>query len=483
MVKRKRQDSGGSLRKRRSKKFPSNLGKRKHLNEDGSPALRPKPFGDLSVPGYNYIGPFNAMDDYDPVDADDYVAYIHDKMYQLYMDEGYTPYLWANKADDWARDHFSKNVIPLIGKAVFGAKGVAGDAIPMGRIPEEVEERVISKIDLEDAERVYQEYKEYDMPKYDDWHRRPQPVEVTTDHLGGIRGPPHVIPGDDDMEVTASANAKSASTRSGMGGETPITPIPKAVYSPFPKTINVIMPWHGYYSTTLAAGFSSTDTVTTYSFRLNSIYDVTYDLTAQAQDPTPAADVQSGTVNNPGMRNYWMNFYTYWTVMNTRYRVKAWITTDGTGHEIAMYCYFHGQQQPPKGEWINNANRIEHPYRKRHPNMYYKFLHSEDRAKSGRNYLNNKTIAEGVFKPGSIANLVAEDEFHETWHRGTEVPSYREILTLMFQRTPQSANAICVVNFTIDLEYEVQLKDLKAQHEYQAADSAISAIAAYPTIS
>lgn len=303
----------------------------------------------------------------------------------------------------------------------------------------------------------------------------------------------------DDMDTSNTANPQtvnpqgqlalpagnaSSKQRAALGGETPITPIPKAIYKPFPDTLNTIHPMRFYIAKDLAQGSSNTS-IATFSVRLNSIYDCSYTLPGFAQDPPPAADVPDAGINNPCMRKYWSEFYNYWTVVGTKYKVKMWVTNpDATATpapaqaECVAYFYFHGQQNPPIQNYGSNT-RVEHFARKRHPNMYYKYIRPTDWTKTGANAFSQVVVDEGYFKPGSIANLVAEDEFHETWHRNTEVPSYREILTILWQRSERSADVAMRVWFELELEYEVQWKDLKCQHEYITMDSSIAAISQY----
>ena len=56
-------------------------------------------FRGLLFPGYNYLGPFNPLDNGDPVNKADEAAKKHDLAYNKYINKGLNPYLNFNKGD------------------------------------------------------------------------------------------------------------------------------------------------------------------------------------------------------------------------------------------------------------------------------------------------------------------------------------------------------------------------------------------------
>lgn len=62
--------------------------------------------GDFSLPGYKYLGPGNAIDKGEPVDYNDWVAYIHDLGYGKIIDRGGNPYIQFSDADEEALARF-----------------------------------------------------------------------------------------------------------------------------------------------------------------------------------------------------------------------------------------------------------------------------------------------------------------------------------------------------------------------------------------
>lgn len=56
-------------------------------------------FRGLLFPGYNYLGPFNPLENGDPVNKADEAAKKHDQAYNKYINKGLNPYLNFNKGD------------------------------------------------------------------------------------------------------------------------------------------------------------------------------------------------------------------------------------------------------------------------------------------------------------------------------------------------------------------------------------------------
>lgn len=93
-------------RKRASKKVP----------------LRPKGKGDWTVPGYNYLGPGNRLDDYPATNEDDAAALTHDKAYDEYISQGQDPYWNYNEADQEFLDKVGTTYPGKLAWAIFQLK-------------------------------------------------------------------------------------------------------------------------------------------------------------------------------------------------------------------------------------------------------------------------------------------------------------------------------------------------------------------------
>nr|UMO75511.1 MAG: structural protein 3 [Hedgehog bocavirus]UMO75514.1 MAG: structural protein 3 [Hedgehog bocavirus] len=86
-----------------------------------APIRRP---GGWVVPGFKYLGPFNPLNNGEPVNAVDRAAQKHDFAYDSYLKENKNPYYYFNKADsDFLEDLESdRSFGGWIGKTVFGLK-------------------------------------------------------------------------------------------------------------------------------------------------------------------------------------------------------------------------------------------------------------------------------------------------------------------------------------------------------------------------
>nr|WKF51820.1 VP1 [Panthera uncia bocaparvovirus] len=80
--------------------------------------------GGWTVPGFKYLGPFNPLNNGEPVNEVDKVAQAHDRAYQSYIDSGVNPYLNFNKADSDFIDSLStdSSVAGWLGKSAFKLK-------------------------------------------------------------------------------------------------------------------------------------------------------------------------------------------------------------------------------------------------------------------------------------------------------------------------------------------------------------------------
>ena len=294
---------------------------------------------------------------------------------------------------------------------------------------------------------------------------------------GMPRGGQQQPQGPQTQTASVSAAVVSGRGHTNKQGETPVDKLPTLSYLPFKHTQQCYMKFRHLGTLTAASGSTSTSCATA-TYRLNSIYDV-YSTYGFVADPTAVAETADATINTPHMRAYWMNFYRYWTVTRTHYKLKTWTTTTSNTGEIVVYLYKHGQQHPPIRNYTTDT-RIEHFVRKNHPNVSYHKLYTPNTTETDFNLFEDKVdIRTGVWTPGSISNTIAEDEFSETWHKATEVPSDRQLMTIMVQRSERAEDKEYVVKYELEMVFEVQLKDVKAEHEFVTNDSAIPAIAGY----
>nr|ASC49340.1 VP1 [Dromedary camel bocaparvovirus 1] len=73
------------------------------------PAKQRGQFRGILFPGYRYLGPFNPLDNGEPVNKADEAAKRHDLAYNQYLNKGLNPYLKFNKADQQLIDDLSND--------------------------------------------------------------------------------------------------------------------------------------------------------------------------------------------------------------------------------------------------------------------------------------------------------------------------------------------------------------------------------------
>lgn len=74
------------------------------------------------LPGYNYLGPGNSLNNGNPTNRDDWVAREHDHGYRDIENAGENPYITYSEADKVAQSEFGDSYGGKLGKAFFGQK-------------------------------------------------------------------------------------------------------------------------------------------------------------------------------------------------------------------------------------------------------------------------------------------------------------------------------------------------------------------------
>lgn len=269
-------------------------------------------------------------------------------------------------------------------------------------------------------------------------------------------------------EATVSRSINTSAGRTD-GSETGVDPVNFEHLRPFPDTNNVIMPYVSRSANSFSIAATTTATgQNSIGIRLNSIYDCITTAVGFTADPTPAADTADATVNKPMLMDYWMSLYRYWTVTKTTYKVSFWLQTQDNTAELSIWCYHNGQQQPPLVDDSGTPQIVPDYMRQTHKHCHSKKLRPAATNSTETHIQSRKVVFEGVYYPGNktVVNDVAEDEFKETWHKATEVPSQREIATFIWNKSDK-APAVAVSGFWyVEVTYHVQLKDLKAIYQY-----------------
>ena len=87
------------------------------------PPIKRQP-GGWVLPGYKYLGPFNPLENGEPVNKADRAAQAHDKSYSELIKSGKNPYLYFNKADEKFIDDLKNDwsLGGIIGSSFFKLK-------------------------------------------------------------------------------------------------------------------------------------------------------------------------------------------------------------------------------------------------------------------------------------------------------------------------------------------------------------------------
>lgn len=321
-------------------------------------------------------------------------------------------------------------------------------------------------------------------------------AEISPDEKGDMaRGPKEqamidwVHQGDDPMGepepttstalATRTANP-SSSTRNIQHGETEVSNIPYSLKTPWQKTVQARCTYYKNFDLTLGSGAAS---VQHFSFRLNSIYDCQRDQTySEAEVAAGTADSNAGdaTLQKPTYRDYWMNYYKYWTVVKSAYRFRFYVRPTSANFgadvenrdiEVMAYVYHHGQQQPPKFNTGSTTVAVPHYIKRDHDGMYYFPLRYDPLAK-GVSFGDAPETCSGDYTPGSIVHEVGEDEERQTWHKPLEVPPQLEAVTVHFQKSPWAQyGSDILIRCEVTLEYHAQFKDLFTIFQYPTGES------------
>lgn len=294
-------------------------------------------------------------------------------------------------------------------------------------------------------------------------------------------------------EQTSLQRAIGGGPTSGPGqGETGVDYIDYTKFHPYKKVEQVLMPYVHIGQLTYTEGSNSAGKLT---FRLNSIYDCIHTLSAFTSDATPAADTFDVLAKEtPAMRAYWEKVYNYWHVVKCDWKFTYRIASDflaapneSKAHQL--FFYEHGRQDPPVTQTTaGGASIIPWYIRKFHPHVRQRdvkmFAYTANIGDS-KALVDDLHVIQGVWKPGDIQHEVAEDQFTQVWHKFTEVPPTAEKLTIMLQPRDGFGTFGCKIQYWMELNYTVQLKDLKTQYEYITQATSIAAtadIGTFPTL-
>lgn len=300
---------------------------------------------------------------------------------------------------------------------------------------------------------------------------------------------------DAPMIQSRSMGGSAATATHARHGETPVTPIPlyKSIVTPFRPTTQAICGFYRNYQYIPDGGTGGTERVHHLSIRLNSIVDMITLSIPPSGDAAPSAQGidANGSVEYPMWRDYWFNFYQYWTVVACEYKIKIYLTSPVVNNstQLATYFYHHGRDGPPI--FSSGTTSIPHYIRAQHPNVSWQYINpgenlirdaATDIEHFGRNSRNNFIEYNGCWKPGMTPHSVVEDEFNKIWLKQNEAPPQIEKLTIITQAGPEHKGTgdNLARTYDITLKYHVQFKDLKQKYHYITQATTVDAISAVP---
>lgn len=446
--------------------------------------------GEFTPPGYNFFGPGNKMDDFEPLNEVDQFGYEHDEEYgEIEKQTGLNEYWYYNWADARLLNRLKKRpeFAAKIAQNYFKFKkymAEQGLGFGVSQVEREGVAPYVANPSLRGPPTEIEvdadgDFKTPERPRKRFRHSRIDPME---DKRRFDRAKIDARNKESDDMDTSDPNAKALVAVSARGmsnvprskGETPLDPWQNWRFLPFNDTQNAIMPYTQWGTLLLNAAGNQ---VGAFTYRLNSIRDIqTVPPSGPAVNPTLPLpnDTENTPVNLPQMWNYWSTIYRYWSVVKSEYSIHMWIENQASPQELSVWTYHHGAQGPPV--LTSGINGIIPDYvREMHRHCHLTPLRSSNAAVN-QNIYQTGTHIRGSYSPGngSVHNEVAEDEVQQTWHRTNEVPPLKELVSFIVQRSdfqrsinPGTTQADDVnIKFEFKIKYHVQWKDLNAVYQY-----------------
>ena len=444
-----------------------------------------KPFnGDFSLPGYNYLGPGNAMDKGAPTNKNDAIAFRHDVQYGKIQRRGKNPYVqWSNADEDAFNEFTFDDYGGAAGKVFFGAKKLAYKAGLIGNVDAPTTPRGQKR--LRGSGQSIE-------PQQKPLAKKPNLRDGQGSSVVNL--PPGGTMADGARDGGGSGNAAGLK-------ETPIDEvhnvhrgIPDFTFSslPFVETRGIL---------TGGATWGNDHT-----YRMTSPYDPAVTLfgadlntgTGLANTNAPGGDPDSVVVQ-ANWFGYYASIYNYYHVMSCRYRV--YVENKG-GKDIMAHLMFFNQELPPQG--ATNDDIMTWPQvRSAYLKAPYNAIQSGGRVESNEfgydtnvnavaneedgggisgfpNYESGNHVTSrsghvstqfsGVYTPGDFRREIHLDSEVENWTSTSTNPALPERLLLRIKPTTPAINAndtqtygdFLTYKIVIKLEYLVEFKELKS---------------------
>lgn len=466
----------------------------------------------FTLPGYNYLGPFNAEDNGPPTSRSDAVAAIHDDDYKAM---GRRSYIYPSESDDRFIDETddAKDYGGRIGNTVFRAKRKFGEYWGMEKLPLPKKRK---EIKLPKGEQEAIDYVNNLKRKREDDPPQTPPrkflretnlihpivkvktkprLRVRVDPIPKKQVPPFGI-------LTSTTQAEATSMPDGVGSgksegtkETPIDEVINVSRGP-PNYTFASLPymWQQNVGT-------STQVHSQKTFRMTSPYDCSVGTTSQDHNPgagvdetmEPLNDASDGTAQKARWFDFYGSIYNYYHVVSCRW----WVTIENLATEpIWVHQFYHGETNPPtlasnqdillwndaksyflgpvahaivtarreSGEMKVNTDNNETAGENATPTNYESGNHVQPKGAS------NIVQFSGQYTPGDFNREIRLDSEVENWTLTNTNPALAERMSFRVKpvwehipgvSTAGSTSRPLRYTWTIKIEYLVEFKELK----------------------
>lgn len=283
--------------------------------------------------------------------------------------------------------------------------------------------------------------------------------------------------------------ARMAQTTTGANSvskETPISRYPSLTYG-LQETHTTIIPWRTWFS----VGYLDHADPVRAEFRLNAIWDMMITtITAITAGSSigakglynrpvgPAGATQANadfplvpttgahTAERPQWRDYWKEYYDYYTVLGCEYEITIKASGNNRGADIMV-----GTTLDSYSDTATSTGNVFPPLTPLYQAMAYKGMKwtticgdnsEEDNGPSTK-------VIKGRYAPGMIKRNIVNDGDVKTWTKTDgSSPTLKDTLVLNFWKAPlnYSTPTQTCANVMVELKYIVQFKDLKLQARY-----------------
>lgn len=439
-----------------------------------------------TLPGYNYLGPFNSLNNGVPTNKSDQVAQTHDYGYDALAKKGINPYLTYNVADEEANKEWGDDWGGRIANAVFDVKKFMMAPFDPFSLTYKNDEFQGAKFkDGEDDDWNLA----IDIAKSlsgNDSFSNKRDRDYTTPERPKKQAVPGISPEDKEKKEPTKPILKpleinmpdtQMSERDVGHKETDVSKIPlsRTLQMPWAPTEQFVCHYRGAISVSCSQVNGAISTITQASFRLNSPADclINASYTAWDNNHQQVAIDAAGSRQIPSYWKYWREYYQFYHVRKSNFRLRFIPTQDSeSNREATLHVYLHGASKPPLHQTSNGASAyVSDHERNYHPGHFAKRIRTPANEDNIPPFLNDLRVS-GDWSPGSIKHDVIEDEDAETWTPIANVPKNNEILTLIVQPSddmrivyPTGEHGV-TGKMIVEIDYIVQAKCLKDPYRW-----------------